>query len=69
MISSITDNVQWIEKKPALPTGLQECGYILYKHYLIIFGGSDSNDEFVDSIHLLKLQDGDEWKKKCWKEF
>ena len=54
----------WTEKtKWKLPFGNHLCGYILYKHYVIIFGGSTNPQSFEDSIYLLNLESDDGWKE------
>ena len=63
-------NIKW-EIKPEwkLPTTLYRFGCVIYKHYILIFGGCqwDSVDKpiFHDSIFVLDLEGGD---KAGWKE-
>lgn len=42
-------------KKWKLPMPLQGFGCVIFKHYLLIFGGSTSGDQFIDAIYLLNL--------------
>ena len=55
-------NPKWI-----LPKAIQLHGRVLYKHYVIIFGGAvwkDDASEYLDSICILDLENSDEgWKE------
>lgn len=54
------------EDKPKwrLPLPLRFFGHVLYKHYLLIFGGITTNNNYIDSIHLLDLDDDNGgWKE------
>ena len=46
-----------------LPKPVHSCGHILYKHYLIIFGGSAAAQKYQDSIFILDLRSDGGWKK------
>ena len=53
-----------IKRKWKLPMPLMAFGYVIFKHYLLIFGGSTSGDKFQDAIYLLNLRDVNKgWKK------
>ena len=69
MVSSVIkpgeDTVPEWTTKPEwkLPIPLQNCGYVLYKHYIIIIGGSTTNNQFVDDVYLLDLRSDNGWKR------
>ena len=68
LIGDVNDGheIKWIEKNEwKLPIGILGCDYILYKHYMIIFGGCtwEGNVVFLDSIYLLDLESNDGWKE------
>ena len=66
MISNICDdNVEWIEKPNwRLPFANDGCGYILYRHFIVMFGGQDNWYQWLDTIYLLDLTNNDQgWKK------
>ena len=63
----ISDNhkkPKWINKPQwKLPTCMMSFGYVLYKHYVITFGGDTFDEKYMDSIYFLNLQRGDAWKQ------
>eukprot|EP01084_Bolivina_argentea_P159275 277414_1 len=72
---SIDDNlVEWIENKnAALITPLWQCGYVLYKNYIITFGGNlNFGKRVTDRITVIDIYNIDiGWKisnMKCPKE-
>ncbi len=49
-------NIKWTEKRNyKLPIQMFGFGHILYKHFLIIFGGRTKGNKDSDSIYLLDL--------------
>ena len=47
-----------------LPEPLEYFGYIIFKHYVLIFGGATTNAKFVDTIYLLDLlPENQGWRK------
>ena len=61
--SNDTDAPKWtMNPKYQLPIPLGHFGHILFKHYVIIFGGNDGKT-FKDSIYSLDLQRDDGWQK------
>ena len=55
------DILEWDKYK--LPKNLEMCGYILYKHYIVIFGGEGTGNKFTDTIYLLDLKKDFDWKE------
>ncbi len=52
------DNIKWKSNKNwKLINGLDSCGYILYKHYIITFGGQITSDKRTDVIYILNMKD------------
>ena len=62
------DKIVWTMKPEwKLPKAVVCCGYILYRRYMIIFGGIVDDDVFLDSIYLLDLEKSEGWKN--WSMF
>ena len=56
------ENIKWTEKVEfKLKNGRNKCAFVLYKNYLISFGGNPSWGKFVESICLLDLDDDVGW--------
>ena len=55
-------DIKW-EIKPEfeMKTTLNKCGYILYRNYLITFGGDADCAEFIDTVYILDLEDDVGW--------
>eukprot|EP01084_Bolivina_argentea_P070676 128514_1 len=50
-------DIHWFEKLTCkLPEPINGCGYILYKDYVITFGGSTHGGKKLDSMYLLDLK-------------
>ena len=57
------DPPKWIMKEEwKLPIPLAGCGNVLYKDYVIIFGGVTLDADFIDTVYLLDLQKDDGWE-------
>ena len=64
-IDDENETIKWTNKYEwTLPTKNDTCGYILYEHYLVIFGGQATAFEYLDTIYFLDLTKHDEgWKE------
>ena len=56
------NDITWSERPEfKLKRGVYQFGYVLYKHYLIFFGGDIGCGDFVDTIYLLDLNKNIGW--------
>ena len=56
------DNIEWQSSaKYKLKTPLTTCGYILYKCYIITFGGYTLGGKYIDAIYILDLESDIGW--------
>ena len=54
-------NIEWTAKPEyKLKDGIFSCGYVLFKNFIVIFGGDDGSD-FHDEIYALDLRKDDGW--------
>ena len=54
-------HIEWtIKPEYKLKDGIFSCGYILFKDFIVIFGGDDGRD-FHDEIYALDLKRNDGW--------
>ena len=54
-----TDNISWQNiDKYKLKHPMSKCGYIIYKNFIITFGGDIGFYEHIDSIYTLNIGDG-----------
>ena len=61
MLINERDELEWtVRNEYKLPMPLYRCGYVLYKSFLVIFGGAPDGD-FVDNVYLLDLDDNIGW--------
>ena len=61
----IKDGYSWFEiDNFRLEKGMSGCGYIMYKHFIITFGGYANGEGHIDKIYLLDIED----RNKGWKE-
>ena len=55
-------NIKWASPVQfRLPHGLCECGYVLYEHYIITFGGN--TPQYIDTIYVLDVEKTVGWMK------
>ena len=51
------NNVVWsLQKQYELKCGINCCGYILFEHHIIIFGGAQKSGNYQDAIYVLDLR-------------
>ena len=67
------DNFKWEKIHDfTLEKPMRGCGYVIYKHYIITFGGNIAYDEYIDNIYILDMRDEEkgwiESKMKCPKK-
>ena len=65
------DNIKWtIKEKQKLPNPMWSFGCILYKSFIITFGGKlNTKWDCIDDIFVLNISDDNqEWKPLKWKE-
>ena len=56
------DDITWDKKKQyQLKCPLNQCGYILFKNYIITFGGATATDKYTDAIYILNLNKDHGW--------
>ena len=63
-VSSVgsVENFKWrLQSKYKLRNGICNCGYILYRQYIITFGGQLGAGEFTDKIYVLDLKSNVGW--------
>eukprot|EP01084_Bolivina_argentea_P224534 379656_1 len=62
IIADKYNDIEWLVKKNyKLKEPAAQCGYLLYKHYILRFGGFYK--EFMDTIYLLDLNQDNGWIK------
>ena len=58
------NDIKWTLKEEwKLLHGLDSCGTIVYNNWVVTFGGTVADDEYIDSIFVLNLQRNDGWKE------
>ena len=57
-------DIEWtLKPKYKVPNSVLGCGYVLYKHFILIFGGKIKSAVYSDNIYILDLKNDIGWIK------